>query len=32
MQLDRGLHAPLIIRDPQYADDQDVEWTIVLDD
>src|SRR5699024_9005954 len=32
LQLDRGLHAPLIIRDPEDADDQDVEWTIVLDD
>lgn len=32
LQLDRGLHAPLIIRDPQDAGDQDVEWTIVLDD
>lgn len=32
LQLDRGLHAPLIIRDPQDAEDQDVEWTIVLDD
>nr|WP_239541622.1 hypothetical protein [Pseudoglutamicibacter cumminsii] len=32
MQLDRGLHAPLIIRDPQDAEDQDVEWAIVLDD
>src|SRR5699024_3658125 len=32
LQLDRGLHAPLIIRDPEDADDQDVEWTIVVDD
>lgn len=32
LQLDRGLHAPLIIRDPQDAEDHDVEWTIVLDD
>ena len=32
LQLDRGLHAPLIVRDPEDADDQDVEWTIVLDD
>lgn len=32
LQLDRGLHASLIIRDPQDAEDQDVEWTIVLDD
>ena len=32
LQLDRSLHAPLIIRDPQDAEDQDVEWTIVLDD
>src|SRR5699024_7630937 len=32
LQLDRGLHAPLIIRDPDDAEDQDVEWTIVLDD
>ena len=32
LQLDRGLHAPLIVRDPQDAEDQDVEWTIVLDD
>lgn len=32
LQLDRGLHAPLIVRDPDDAEDQDVEWTIVLDD
>ncbi|MGD7003831.1 multicopper oxidase family protein [Corynebacterium halotolerans] len=32
LQLDRGLHAPLIVRDPEDAEDQDVEWTIVLDD
>ena len=32
LQLDRGLHAPLIIRDPEDPDDHDVEWTIVLDD
>ena len=32
LQLARGLRAPLIIRDPQDAEDQDVEWTIVLDD
>ena len=32
LQLDRGLHAPLIVRDPEDTEDQDVEWTIVLDD
>ena len=32
LQRNRGLHAPLIVRDPQDAEDQDVEWTIVLDD
>lgn len=32
LQLDRGLHAPLIVRDPADPDDQDIEWTIVLDD
>lgn len=32
LQLDRGLHAPLIVRDPEDREDQDVEWTIVLDD
>lgn len=32
LQRDRGLHAPLIIRDPDDVEDQDVEWTIVLDD
>ncbi|KHK99866.1 copper oxidase [Microbacterium mangrovi] len=31
-QLDRGLHAPLIIDDPQERADYDREWIIVLDD
>lgn len=32
IQLDRGLHAPLIVRDPSDPGDYDVEWTIFLDD
>lgn len=32
IQLDKGLHAPLIVRDPNDPGDYDVEWTILLDD
>lgn len=32
LQLDRGLHAPIIIRDPEDPEDQDLEWVVVLDD
>ncbi|MDY3127233.1 MAG: multicopper oxidase family protein [Corynebacterium sp.] len=32
LQLERGLNAPLIVRDPQDKNDHDVEWTIMLDD
>ena len=32
VQLDRGLHAPLIVDDPQEPGDYDLEWVVVLDD
>lgn len=32
LQLDRGLHAPLVIDDPREPGDYDAEWIVVLDD